>query len=220
MIETENSRVIFSKNLQYLMQEKGVSRKEVCETLDVSYYTFSDWCNGKKYPRIEKIEILAEYFGIPISDLIGRKSESIEEGGIKTTPVASERVSTFADRLRLAMKRKKVKRIDLVKAADIDQGSMTHYLQGKYEPKQDTLVKLANILGISEQWLWGYGADDEMVLENELPKMDVQDMAKKEILDIILRLHSDEDFREVVEKVSKFDDEKLNALVLFLKSFG
>ena len=30
----------------------------------------SDWVNGKKFPRIDKIELLAQYFGIQKSDLI------------------------------------------------------------------------------------------------------------------------------------------------------
>ena len=42
----------------------------MCHDLGVSYSTFSDWYNAKKYPRIDKIELLANYFGVEKSDLI------------------------------------------------------------------------------------------------------------------------------------------------------
>ena len=37
------------------------------------YTTFTDWYNGNKYPRIDKIELLANYFGVLKSDLIEDK---------------------------------------------------------------------------------------------------------------------------------------------------
>jgi transcriptional regulator with XRE-family HTH domain len=69
-VENKN---IFAENLQYYMDEKGVTRREVSEALGVSYFTFTSWVNGKKYPRMDKVEILAEYFGIQKSDLIEEK---------------------------------------------------------------------------------------------------------------------------------------------------
>lgn len=68
----ENKNV-FAENLQYYMSEKNVSRKELSEALDTSYFTVTSWVNGKKYPRMDKVELLAEYFGILKSDLIEEK---------------------------------------------------------------------------------------------------------------------------------------------------
>ena len=66
---------VFSKNLQKHMALNGKSRKEVCQALGYSYFTFSDWVNGKKYPRMDKVEMLANYFGVLKSDLIEEKTE-------------------------------------------------------------------------------------------------------------------------------------------------
>ena len=63
------------------MKLHNKSRKDVCEALGISYYTFSDWVNGKKYPRMDKVEMLADYFGIKKSDLIEEKMT--EEKGKK-----------------------------------------------------------------------------------------------------------------------------------------
>ena len=55
------------------MEDKDISRTQLAEILDTPYSTLSDWVNGKKYPRIDKIELLANYFGIDKSDLIEDK---------------------------------------------------------------------------------------------------------------------------------------------------
>ena len=75
-----DNKNIFSINLKRYMKENDKSRKEVCEALGVSYYTFSDWVNGKKYPRMDKVEMLANYFGILKSDLIEDKQKQSTEG--------------------------------------------------------------------------------------------------------------------------------------------
>ena len=74
MIEM-NNKSVFAKNLQRQMDINQKTRKDVCDALGFSYYTFSDWVNGKKYPRMDKVEMLANYFGILKSDLIEEKTE-------------------------------------------------------------------------------------------------------------------------------------------------
>ena len=61
---------VFAKNLKKYMQLNGKTRNEVCQALGLKYTTFTDWVNAKKYPRMDKIEMLANYFGIKKSDLI------------------------------------------------------------------------------------------------------------------------------------------------------
>lgn len=65
-----DNKNIFARNLQMYMDMNGKSRKDVSDAIGVSYYTFTDWVNGKKYPRMDKVERLASYFGILKSDLI------------------------------------------------------------------------------------------------------------------------------------------------------
>ncbi len=65
----------FASNLRRYMEINGKSRRDVSEAIGVSYYTLTDWVNGKKYPRMDKVEKLAEYFGIMKSDLIEDKKE-------------------------------------------------------------------------------------------------------------------------------------------------
>lgn len=65
---------IFASNLKMQMELNGKSRRDICEALGISYYTVTDWVRGKKMPRMDKVEMLAAYFGILKSDLIEEKS--------------------------------------------------------------------------------------------------------------------------------------------------
>ena len=74
-----DNKNIFAANLQRYMEINGKTRRDVSEAIGVSYYTFTDWVKGKKYPRMDKVEKLAAYFGILKSDLIEEKSEEHRE---------------------------------------------------------------------------------------------------------------------------------------------
>ena len=64
------NKEIFAKNLKKQIIRSGKNRKQIAEDLNCSYSTLTDWINDKKYPRIDRIELLAEYFRISKSDLI------------------------------------------------------------------------------------------------------------------------------------------------------
>ena len=65
----DNAREIFVRNLRYFMEAKGISQTDICRALDVSSATVSDWCSGKKYPRIDAMQRLADLLGVNYSTL-------------------------------------------------------------------------------------------------------------------------------------------------------
>lgn len=67
------SKEVFSKNLQMYMERSGKTQKELAELMGVTAPTFHEWVKGKKFPRIDKVQKLADYFGILKSDLIEEK---------------------------------------------------------------------------------------------------------------------------------------------------
>ena len=69
-----DNKNIFAYNLKRLINKSNKTRKEVCEDLGFNYYTFTDWVNGRKYPRMDKVEALAKYFGVRKSDLIEQQN--------------------------------------------------------------------------------------------------------------------------------------------------
>ncbi len=64
------NKKIMGQNIQAYMDKKNVSRQKLSDDLGVSYTTLSDWIKGNTYPRIDKIELMANYFGIEKSDLV------------------------------------------------------------------------------------------------------------------------------------------------------
>jgi transcriptional regulator with XRE-family HTH domain len=70
------NKEILSKNLKYYIERSGKDRRELSEIWGFPYSTVTEWINGRKYPRIDRIEIMADYFGILKSDLIEEKMTS------------------------------------------------------------------------------------------------------------------------------------------------
>lgn len=66
------NREIMAQNIKYYMDKNDKTRNEICHDLGFAYSTFSDWVNGKKYPRIDKIEMMAKYFNVSKTDLVER----------------------------------------------------------------------------------------------------------------------------------------------------
>ena len=65
----DNVRETFAKNLRYFMEARGISQADICRVLEVSSATASDWCSGKKYPRVDTMQRLADLLGISFSAL-------------------------------------------------------------------------------------------------------------------------------------------------------
>ena len=64
------NKEIMAKNIRYYMDKYDKTRQEMCDALGVKYTTFTDWVKGNSYPRIDKIELMANYFGISKADLV------------------------------------------------------------------------------------------------------------------------------------------------------
>ncbi|MBR4929733.1 MAG: helix-turn-helix transcriptional regulator [Bacteroidaceae bacterium] len=74
-MQTEENKKIMARNIKRYMDQKGVTNQQLCEDLGFKYTTFLDWIKAVTYPRIGKIEAMADYFGILKSDLIEEKQE-------------------------------------------------------------------------------------------------------------------------------------------------
>ena len=63
-------REIFPKKLLYFMKLNGKMRNDLVRDLGFKYSTIRDWEKGLTVPRMDKVEMLANYFGIEKSDLV------------------------------------------------------------------------------------------------------------------------------------------------------
>lgn len=55
---------MLAQNLERLMKSKKVTVADLSRALGISYTTINDWVHGVTYPRDEKLEQLANYFGV------------------------------------------------------------------------------------------------------------------------------------------------------------
>ena len=71
------ARKLFPRILRSYMNRDRLSQKDVAAHVGVSNATVSEWINGKKFPRVDKMQLLSELFGIRMSDLYSPSEPSV-----------------------------------------------------------------------------------------------------------------------------------------------
>ena len=66
-----------AKNITRYMEIKGIDRLDLCEATGIKYTTLVGWLKEQTYPRIDKIELLANYFGITKADLVEEERSDV-----------------------------------------------------------------------------------------------------------------------------------------------
>jgi len=84
---------VLAKNLKKHIAKSGKDRTTVAEDLGFPYSTLTDWVNGKKYPRINNIEKLANYFGVSKADLIEDFEEKRRDNDALATIIVKLRMN-------------------------------------------------------------------------------------------------------------------------------
>ena len=82
----------------------------------------------------------------------------------------AKKTATFAQRLREGLDLRGMKQIELATRSGISKYSISHYLKGDWEGKQDAVYELARALNVSEAWLMGY----DVPAERSAPEVSVQ----------------------------------------------
>ena len=116
-----DNKQIMAENIKRLMAKKDVSAMDVCRALDIKQPTFSDWTTGKYYPRIDKIEKMAQYFGVDKSELVEpySKIEKIKELREQYDQLTAERERLNKEYKEVLLDFEVQEIIDAVKQMDI-----------------------------------------------------------------------------------------------------
>lgn len=75
------NKEILARNLQNYLDLAHKTRNDLAKDLGFKYTTVSNWLQAERYPRIDKIEMMAKYLGIDKSDLIERPSKPKSAAG-------------------------------------------------------------------------------------------------------------------------------------------
>ena len=214
-VDSEEIRKIFATNLKRQMQLHGKSRMDICEALDISYSTFTEWANARKYPRMDKIELLASYFGISKSDLIEKKQNTPTPTEKMPSQVLKKRSATIsgkkilAKNLRFYITQSGKTREEIAMSIGVSISTLNSWIYASSFPPLENMEALASCLGIQIS---------DLTQEKSIETLHAQ-KAKNEVLDIMVRLHSDPEFLSIVELLSSLDKEKLLGIRQMISAF-
>lgn len=118
--EYKKQQEIFTANLIRLMKKYGRTQREVADSIEVSNQVFNTWMKGKSIPRMNKVQRLADYFNVPLRELIEPYEEPSEDYYLnKETAEIANRVLTDKDLRVLFDAAQDSKPEDIKMAADL-----------------------------------------------------------------------------------------------------
>ena len=70
------NKQVMAQNIQYYLDLNHKDRNDLVKDLGLKYTTISNWLQAERYPRIDKIEMMANYFGVSKADLVERQPKA------------------------------------------------------------------------------------------------------------------------------------------------
>ena len=61
------------EKFQKLLTERGVTAYQVAKETGIATATLTEWKNGKYSPKVEKLLLISNYFGVPITYFINEE---------------------------------------------------------------------------------------------------------------------------------------------------
>lgn len=108
------NKQIMADNIKRLLSSKGLNPRQLAIALDFKYTTVNDWVNAKTYPRIDKIEMLANFFNVSKSDLVENKNAEtpttspVQAIYDQLTPPRQEKALTYLKKQLLEQKNENI----------------------------------------------------------------------------------------------------------------
>lgn len=110
-------------------------------------------------------------------------------------------MKTSKERIAEAMRIRNISQSKLTRDTGISKGAISSYLSGRYEPKQDSIYKLAKALNVNEAWLMGYDVSmDRDVSVDEL------DEFEREMISIIGEISKERTKKRLLTYARKLKD--------------
>lgn len=193
------NKTIFANNLDHQMKERKIDRNKLCADLGFKYSTVSEWLKARKYPRIDKIEILANYFGILKSDLIEDKSSRSKFIINRALELCEEKSVTLEKMVS-----------DLhINLSVLDEFNKTE-LESKINPISENAYKTIEAMAIYLETTTAYllGLMDNR--EESRIQSGKEIRGKADFIDVIPK---DARFRDIVVKIDALPDSDRNSLL-------
>lgn len=142
----------FHEKLKVLRKKKGLTQQEVADLVHVDRIRITNWENGKREPNFENLSMLACIFDVSIDFLLSEYLEISKEAYLK---LKEEKKNLFSVRLKELRLKKGLTQTELGEKVGVKQNTFTNWENGKREPSFENLVKLADLLEVSLDSLFG-----------------------------------------------------------------
>ena len=86
------------KIFESLLHERGVTAYKVAKATGISTASLTDWKKGRSSPKADKLQKIADYFGVSVDYLLGNEPKEKPAG--QTTDEPNEKILKFVEILR------------------------------------------------------------------------------------------------------------------------
>lgn len=90
---SEDLKATFAENLNFYLNKKRLRTSDLAKELNIPYMTIANWVNAKTYPRPDKIQLMADFFGIPRSYLTEKRSLMVKEENEEYSTLPSDAIT-------------------------------------------------------------------------------------------------------------------------------
>lgn len=146
-----------------LRDERNLKDADVAKATGITKSTFSDWKSGRSNPKNEKLQKIADYFGVTIDYLTTGKEEGEKEPQLKPYDVFEQLLQKY-----------KMTAYKVAKEAGVTQTALSNWKTGKSTPTTKTLQKLADYFGVTIDYLMTGKEEEEK--EPQLKPKDKKDI--------------------------------------------
>ncbi len=136
------------ERLKELMFDKGVNAPTLAKEIGIRSNTVTRYLQGVLQPKLDVLLRLVDYFHCSADFLLGlNEYPQYEENFLPSPP--------FNECFAAALKTCKVSQYALQKATDISWANFHFWLKGLRQPYADSVIRIANGLDISVDYLLG-----------------------------------------------------------------
>ena len=173
------NKQIMADNILYYMNLNNKTRNDLCHDLGFKYTTLTGWLTAEKYPRIDQIEMMANYFGITKADLVEER-----------IPFAQSRKNLAGERIKLARQNKQMTLEDVAKIVGVTRQTIQKYESGIIPNiPSDKIELLASALETTPAYLMGW--EDKQKEASPVIGEDLSPLDKK-LMEILPKLNEDQ----------------------------
>jgi hypothetical protein len=152
---------IFSENLNNLVFESGKKQSEIAKAIVVSPQTFNTWTQGIAIPRMDKIQLLADYFRVKKSALIEKHYSASESENIGF----NETQRSFAKNLNQLLSSNNKTQLELANFIGVSNTAVNKWTKGCNTPRMDKIDLICSFFHIQRKDLFA-GAADKQACDN------------------------------------------------------